>query len=194
MQVSIHTPTKGVTSVCQKRLRCTSSFNPHTHEGCDVFTMLCHKRLKSFNPHTHEGCDYTFCWCVCFLAVSIHTPTKGVTYKHLLDLNIQQFQSTHPRRVWLDASVSLQRSQEFQSTHPRRVWRIMQEQNRFNADVSIHTPTKGVTDVSSRSATGFKFQSTHPRRVWRYGHVSEQVVASFNPHTHEGCDLTPNTL
>ena len=54
--VSIHTPTKGVT-------RCTAKIATPT----------------SFNPHTHEGCDYTFCWCVCFFAVSIHTPTKGVT-------------------------------------------------------------------------------------------------------------------
>ena len=43
---------------------------------------------------------------------------------------------------------------------------IMQEQNRFNAEVSIHTPTKGVTfslyNVMPREV---EFQSTHPRRV-----------------------------
>ena len=56
------------------------SFNPHTHEGCDILLpeILCTTRC--FNPHTHEGCDdlFTFSWDFC--KVSIHTPTKGVTF------------------------------------------------------------------------------------------------------------------
>ena len=33
----------------------------------------------SFNPHTHEGCDLTVIKNGKGLEVSIHTPTKGVT-------------------------------------------------------------------------------------------------------------------
>ena len=100
--VSIHTPTKGVTRTGLAD-SCTDRFNPHTHEGCDLkileekFTAIsfnphthegCDLALgcprycpPSFNPHTHEGCDFTRHinkssedW------VSIHTPTKGVTF------------------------------------------------------------------------------------------------------------------
>ena len=143
-QVSIHTPTKGVTRAGGNLQQSDGSFNPHTHEGCDApadadiptivsFNPHTHEGCdsqpipspscsSSFNPHTHEGCDpspgckppsrdsfnpHTHEGCDVervetynrVMAVSIHTPTKGVTrqtpYKHLLDL----FQSTHPRRV-----------------------------------------------------------------------------------------------
>ena len=33
----------------------------------------------------------------------------------------------------------------FQSTHPRRVWRFVRSKNFKPYGVSIHTPTKGVT-------------------------------------------------
>ena len=35
----------------------------------------------------------------------------------------------------------------------------------------------------------FKFQSTHPRGVRRRYRVTRQSHGSFNPRTHEGCDL-----
>ena len=77
-------------------------FNPHTHEGCDKRLRIKLVRLYGFNPHTHEGCDadgFLFWHCpkefqsthprrvwqslpsvrLAALAVSIHTPTKGVT-------------------------------------------------------------------------------------------------------------------
>ena len=40
--------------------------------------FLC-KNRKSFNPHTHEGCDFMLGKMPIGKAVSIHTPTKGVT-------------------------------------------------------------------------------------------------------------------
>ena len=99
--VSIHTPTKGVTGwswVMSMSLLC---FNPHTHEGCDLFRVKGITRLfcfnphthegcdvhigrkktgcRSFNPHTHEGCDASNRLIITEVMVSIHTPTKGVT-------------------------------------------------------------------------------------------------------------------
>ena len=99
-----------------------------------------------------------------------------------------KFQSTHPRRVWPVCPEYYRTRRWFQSTHPRRVWRrvalVLVHQsdvsihtptqgvtggwgdNRHAGAVSIHTPTQGVTvkrDCFSRIEV---FQSTHPRRVW----------------------------
>ena len=100
-----------------------------------------------FNPHTHEGCD----------------PLIKSMYRSSL-----VFQSTHPRRVWLDIKSNLFRDITFQSTHPRRVW--------LNA-----------IGINFRLMW---FQSTHPRRVWRDSFTClPRKRLSFNPHTHEGCDF-----
>ena len=56
-QVSIHTPTKGVTYLAQVSASLDFGFNPHTHEGCD--------QAMPYSAKTFP--------------VSIHTPTKGVT-------------------------------------------------------------------------------------------------------------------
>ena len=56
--ISIHTPTKGVTEKKTEDAGEIQDFNPHSHEGSDNQTKL---KLKL----THS--------------ISIHTPTKGVT-------------------------------------------------------------------------------------------------------------------
>ena len=78
------------------------------------------------------------------------------------------FQSTHPRRVWLEEEktpqienpgfnphthagcdtiypVHINLSPLFQSTHPRRVWPFKDIERIQAKTVSIHTPTQGVT-------------------------------------------------
>ena len=79
LTVSIHTPTKGVTPCRRHKARPIPCFNPHTHEGCDSQYPLFVVLISSFNPHTHEGCDSTPARERCSSRVSIHTPTKGVT-------------------------------------------------------------------------------------------------------------------
>ena len=123
--VSIHTPTKGVTGVAVYTELCGKGFNPHTHEGCDYWVKLPPSPYHSFNPHTHEGCD--------------------IQRKYRKALK-REFQSTHPRRVWL-----AHESGELRYTK-----------------VSIHTPTKGVTLLLCEFKSIREFQSTHPRRVWQY--------------------------
>ena len=54
-------------------------FNPHTHAGCDNDIEMNMIFLKSFNPHTHAGCDTSETNNISSQAVSIHTPTQGVT-------------------------------------------------------------------------------------------------------------------
>ena len=57
VNVSIHTPTKGVTSRTGTQRTPSWSFNPHTHEGCDGAGFHTGIPQFCFNPHTHEGCD-----------------------------------------------------------------------------------------------------------------------------------------
>ena len=147
--VSIHTPTKGVTGWRQAIGGRHQGFNPHTHEGCDV------------NYSIDKDGNRT---------VSIHTPTKGVTYVSSINSYLgYMFQSTHPRRVWPSMWSWKTWWRKFQSTHPRRVWlddwtegwiyRGFNPHTHEGCDclqllwlvwllVSIHTPTKGVTDTA----------------------------------------------
>ena len=127
-----------------------------------------------------------------YIGVSIHTPTKGVTYSNQLpDRHVRGFNPhTHEGcdlilSSWLillacfnphthegcDKSVftSPPSSTMFQSTHPRRVW----------------------LSFGSHLYHASMFQSTHPRRVWRSPPFKAQAYKiCFNPHTHEGCDQT----
>ena len=64
----------------------------------------------------------------------------------------------------------------FQSTHPRRVWLNNGIASNINLWVSIHTPTQGVTINFRASGSLFPFQSTHPRRVWHYQYTFRQLI------------------
>ena len=77
--VSIHTPTQGVTQNVALRYRSCSSFNPHTHAGCDGKSGHVTIHQDGFNPHTHAGCDTLTAGNNTTTSVSIHTPTQGVT-------------------------------------------------------------------------------------------------------------------
>ena len=103
-QVSIHTPTWGVTSLSCNRCRSPWSFNPHTYMRCDSavvdlvssFTVFQSTHLhevwhyqatkflrhRCFNPHTYMRCDIVNVRHFRHIQVSIHTPTWGVTFLH----------------------------------------------------------------------------------------------------------------
>ena len=149
------------------RLHVFVSFNPHTHEGCDVQYTSDAACPLSFNPHTHEGCDFTVVLLlVMFLCFNPHTHEGCDCPKLMVMLLDILFQSTHPRRVWLVLLV-----------HYLVVFLV-----------SIHTPTKGVTYIRYSHTYLIKFQSTHPRRVWLMVIFLFLHRVCFNPHTHEGCD------
>ena len=121
--VSIHTPTWGVT-FCRFLMYDTKGFNPHTYMRCDIKSSKSRLRMTGFNPHTYMRCDVCWDWLAIWKAVSIHTPTWGVTKLILLLTTlIITFQSTHLHEVWLYSVNDLGRS----------------------GVVSIHTPTWGVT-------------------------------------------------
>ena len=122
--VSIHTPTKGVTSESYLKTLGPWSFNPHTHEGCDTAIANSDVAKRSFNPHTHEGCDlatttgwlqsscfnpHTHEGCDSSAVISKFASKSFNPHTHegcdimiaLLMSHPLVFQSTHPRRVWL---------------------------------------------------------------------------------------------
>ena len=122
------------------------------------------------------------------LTVSIHTPTKGVTCKYLQIDRFTQVSIHTPTKGVTGSIAQAVVFRLFQSTHPRRVWRGFKGKAYLCITVSIHTPTKGVTDFHDEDYYDVWFQSTHPRRVWLSKSLSSNIILSFNPHTHEGCD------
>ena len=164
--------------------------------------------------------------------VSIHTPTQGVTSQRSYSLVRWVFQSTHPRRVWQESTSLSDSSNLFQSTHPRRVWLIISYKHaqsvsfnphthagcdrsgRFtlccSMDVSIHTPTQGVTTLAAVNSRNPRVSIHTPTQgvtivyIGKLYHVPVSIHTptqgvtqaevwkvwhrSFNPHTHAGCD------
>ena len=123
-----------------------SCFNPHTHAGCDPSAFPLNSRYSGFNPHTHAGCDQS-------------TPYSLSHYS--------EFQSTHPRRVWLSNITNISNMEVSIHTPTQGVTRV-DDRTSMLLSVSIHTPTQGVTWVTPYKHLQCVFQSTHPRRVWRY--------------------------
>ena len=124
----------------------TSSFNPHTHEGCDTDRILPSLPWQCFNPHTHTGCDtIQIAILTKFISFNPHTHT-GCDYQYVYHQNQpNQFQSTHPYRVWRHFAISYITFHVFQSTHPYRVWLPQLLKPYLIPKVSIHTPIQGVT-------------------------------------------------
>ena len=93
-----------------------------------------------------------------------------------------RFQSTHPRRVWQESTSLSDSSNLFQSTHPRRVWLLSMLRFTYK-DVSIHTPTQGVTMEYFLQYARYRFQSTHPRRVWLLSSSLKSATKNVSIHT-----------
>ena len=164
--------------VCRKFRQTTFSFKfvytlsihlyPHTHEGCDSMSIPCSSHQERFQS-THPRRVWPKPVGVITLLLSFNPHTHEGC-----DLLQQQYtsrqKSFNPHtHEGCDENWPLSRriSQMFQSTHPRRVW---------------HPQQLPLWQSSL-------FQSTHPRRVWRRVLFGTAKVRSFNPHTHEGCDL-----
>ena len=78
-KISIHTPMKGVTALLLP-FYLLIYISIHTPmKGVTLWMSLPLSNSPDFNPHSHEGSDvYWHCSCV-LVFISIHTPMKGVT-------------------------------------------------------------------------------------------------------------------
>ena len=145
VDVSIHTPTKGVT--CIQGWAIGAGMFQSTHPRRVWPSQLHHTKAWGQFQSTH--------------------PRRVWLNDRLRTELRRRFQSTHPRRVWLRLQRLPMAICKFQSTHPRRVWPFSPYYcNRMQRKVSIHTPTKGVTNGPCTMPLLQEFQSTHPRRVW----------------------------
>ena len=75
-------------------------FNPHSHTGSDILMLFLNQQICYFNPHSHTGSDQKSKKCLNKIAISIHTPTRGVTRGNACISIPQQFQSTLPHGEW----------------------------------------------------------------------------------------------
>ena len=189
INVSIHTPTWGVTTILTtlNDIRYVSIHTPTW--GVTTLLSLLYLTKRCFNPHTYMRCDFvlhrdgtpyivsihTPTWGVTEhqghqlypLYVSIHTPTWGVTSLSIHFVHCGKFQSTHLHEVWRRSCKTMWSYLSFQSTHLHEVWR--------------HYTLK-----CSRSVL---FQSTHLHEVWHFGSLLPVFWTCFNPHTYMRCDL-----
>ena len=79
-RISIHTPTQGVTVLQKQMYLRDKDFNPHSHTGSDQRQTKRRIKLWHFNPHSHTGSDRRQQEIIDKAkAISIHTPTQGVT-------------------------------------------------------------------------------------------------------------------
>ena len=122
--VSIHTPIQGVTDHRFKYRFPHDGFNPHTHTGCDAAISNNLLNHPCFNPHTHTGCDF-----------------GNLDYTKVS----QQFQSTHPYRVWQDADDLIEEVIKVSIHTPIQGVTCALPYTTRCPCVSIHTPIQGVT-------------------------------------------------
>ena len=79
MDISIHTPAKGVTLDCAKDSEVGRYFNPHSREGSDEMGAFIMSR-KGISIHTPaKGVTAVSVPFFYLFSISIHTPAKGVT-------------------------------------------------------------------------------------------------------------------
>ena len=125
--ISIHTPTRGVTRAGIFKSFSHSDFNPHSHEGSDKEIMRLQILFDDFNPHSHEGSDSPHKQAVLICA----------------DFNPHSHEGSDP----FFYSYTLSRcnfnphSHEGSDTIPKDL--------KAKLEISIHTPTRGVTIVRS---------------------------------------------
>ena len=142
--------------------------------------------MMNFNPHSHEGSDRTGCISKLLRAISIHTPTKGVTvFSQLLFLLLDNFNPhSHEGSDPYSSSISDVSNDFNPHSHEGSDTAVLHKQlphMDFNphshegsdvsscvrvndTSISIHTPTKGVTRIINIHTTSCGFQSTLPRR------------------------------
>ncbi len=117
------------------------NFNPHTREGCDMAITAVVNRIPYFNPHTREGCD---------------------SYSTLFVLNRPYF-NPHTREGCEDRESSvIPAPVAYFNPHTREGCDVVQEIKKQVAEISIHTPVKGVTQPRVSISWLMLFQSTHP--------------------------------
>ena len=142
--VSIHTPTQGVTSYLPiYEINGIVSIHTPT-QGVTICTNV--TTLYNWFQSTHPR----RVWLSRFFTfvkvyVSIHTPTQGVTFLPGHTVSWLCFNPHTHAGCDKEIAAKVRSYAKFQSTHPRRVWHPACWGCGILREVSIHTPTQGVT-------------------------------------------------
>ncbi len=124
-QISIHTPTQGVTPALPARQSlCMISIHTPT-QGVTHCSIVYSLFFKNFNPHSHAGSDLNQPPPHRSFQISIHTPTQGVTQTY--------------GQVFADDRNFNPHSHAGSDISRKRLCNC--------ASISIHTPTQGVTTL-----------------------------------------------
>ena len=162
-EISIHTPTRGVTFLSSEMDVSRTNFNPHSHKGSDRKTVQNLSLQLYFNPHSHKGSDVMDKFKADTLNISIHTPTRGVTGTFSIACKICFISIHTPTRGVTNPEKRINIRQKISIHTPTRG---VTSQANVYADIpqiSIHTPTRGVTLLDSFSVVVKLFQSTLPQ-------------------------------
>ena len=213
--ISIHTPTKGATSHYPLPILNHLYFNPHSHEGSDFPRPVKSYERLNFNPHSHEGSDFLYCKIIILIyyfnphshegsdanpqgkreatlefqstlprrerhrsckkkgvlfTISIHTPTKGATSIHITITAFSKISIHTPTKGATYLVLVTHKLPSISIHTPTKGATIIELVFCSMSIISIHTPTKGAT-ASIRSIL---------------------ILSYFNPHSHEGSDITYN--
>ena len=147
--------------------------------------------FPSFNPRTHEECDLTPFRNFHLQIVSIHALTRSATFLHIrrvthcLVVSIHALTRSATYLIKINGMIIFL----FQSTHSRGVRRHALEL--LELFVLCFNPRTHEECDCCDSFSFFSqamFQSTHSRGVRQNSSLSLQLSSSFNPRTHEECD------
>ena len=83
LEVSIHAPTRGATSVTGDHSDTHAFQSTHPHGVRLSTSNILLTFIYSFNPRTHTGCDIIRRGSSKRFEVSIHAPTRGATIFHI---------------------------------------------------------------------------------------------------------------
>ena len=187
MEISIHTPTQGVTPFPQTLSRLCWDFNPHSHTGSDPNLQARLYSGKYFNPHSHTGSDPPKRLRRQVVKISIHTPTQGVTRTyparrpHRRNFNPHShtgsdrgcfyhgpdplFYFNPHSHTGSDPNLQARLySGKYFNPHSHTGSDITSTPKANGGKISIHTPTQGVTAAGRNFNAVERFQSTLPHR------------------------------
>ena len=142
-------------------------FNPHSHAGSDQFCSSFHNAC-AISIHTPtQGVTNNLTHFIVMSGISIHTPTQGVTQEPSRFLRFRTYFNPHSH-AGSDALPFV-----------FHIW----------SGISIHTPTQGVTLIASdiASATWISIH-TPTQGVTVYYMPYMRYLINFNPHSHAGSD------
>ena len=116
------------------------------------------------------------------MAISIHTPTRGVTEQEQFLIIFAIFQSTLPQGEW-PRDVRTRQTFMYFNPHSHKGSDRNRSCLRSGSGISIHTPTRGVTNKSIAEKEVQVFQSTLPQGEWRFSAYPFTEIIKISIHT-----------